>query len=294
MAGTVTLATMLDVMYAVHLSSYVEAPFADRGGVMLVGPPAVFKSAMIDVLDRHYYNVVSLSDANTRTLTDLRGQMAQEAIRTLTLPEIGKLYERDPRVAQNVEGNLRALVAEGWRSASYEDARINRLLARCTIVGAMTPDTQEQNFKRWESTGFNRRFLWPLVGLEKPDVVERAVEKWVRIEFETGTFPPLPVASIPNLTTERERQELRALVKYQPGTSHGSQMMLLVKILAVLKWWGQQIGRPEEFGLRRVREFGRTLGRHGALLEVPEPRSPAAVVVHEYRRARPHKKRRGK
>lgn len=282
---------MIHTMYAVHLASYVEAPVHDRGGVILVGPPAVFKTAIIDVLDRHYYNVISLSDANTQTLRDLRNQMAQETIRTLAIPEFGKLYERDPRVAANIEGNLRALVAEGWRQASYEDARINRLLARCTVIGALTPETLENNFKRWEDTGFNRRFLWPLLALESGDVIERAVERWVRIEFESGVFPSLPGGAIPNLTTEQERAALRVFVKYQAGVNHAMQLLLLVKMLAVLKWWYRALDRSPRAAWHRIEEFSRTLVKGGALLRVPEPKT-SVVVVEQYVRRR--KRRRGK
>lgn len=271
MAGPVSLATMTDVLYAAHLAAYVESPFEDRGGLMLVGPPASLKSAMLAVLDRHYHNALMLSDVNMPTLVNQRPAMAQGTIRTLVLPELQKVYERDPRTAVNVEGTLRALVAEGFASASYEDPRPNRTLARCMVVGGMTQETQALNFKRWEDTGFNRRFLWPLIQLDNPEVLEEAVLEWLALDFDGKSFPPLPASRIPNTTTRAERDTLRNLVKYQPGGSHATQLSLLVKMLAVLKWWNKERGARIPQAMETVREFARTLQRTGARLTVPMP-----------------------
>lgn len=271
MAGAVSLATMTEVLYAAHLSGYVESPFEDRGGLMVVGPPAVLKSAMLSVLDRHYHNALMLSDVNNQALVALRPQLAQGTVRTLVLPELQKLYERDPRTALNVEGTIRALVAEGFASASFEDPRPNRTVARGLVVGALTPETQQANFRRWEETGFNRRFLWPLVTLDDPDVLERAVEEWVLLDFGNAAFPALPAGRIPNTTTREERRALRNLVKYQPGGSHATQFSLLVKMLAVLRWWYQQMGKRPGKAVDTIREFAKTLSRTGGRLTVPAP-----------------------
>lgn len=272
MSGVVKLQTMIDILYAVHLSSRVNSPFQDRCGLMMVGPPSMLKSALLDVLDRHYHDSLSLSDINAKSLIDLRNQIAQGSIRTLVLSEYAKIYERDPRTAANVEGTVRALVAEGFKGASFEDQRVNRLVARCTVIGAMVPETQGDNFKRWENSGFNRRFLWPLVSLEDPEVLERAVEQQQLIEMETGRTPPVvPQGQIPDLTSVDERRGLRPLIKYQPGGSHATQLQLMVKMLAVLKWWYKRVGLPPGAAMRTMREFARTLTRGGAMLEVPEP-----------------------
>lgn len=271
MAGTVSLATMTEMLYAAHLASYVQGPFEDRGGLMVVGPPAVLKSALLSVLDRHYHNALALSDVNTQALVALRPQIAQGTIRTLVLPELQKVYERDPRTAVNVEGTLRAMVAEGFAGASFEDPRPNRILARCMVVGAMTPECQAQHFKGWEDSGFNRRFLWPLITLDDPEVLERAVEEWTLLELGHADFPALPQGEIPNTTTLAERQALRVLVKYQPGGSHATQLAVMVKMLAVLRWWYKARGVPVTRALDRMREFARTLSKTGARLTVPAP-----------------------
>lgn len=263
---TLNIGDLLEVLCAVHLSSYVEGPYVDRGGLMLVGAPGTLRSTFLALLDRNYNDAVSMSDINARSLADLREQIAAKTIRTIVLPEYAKLWERHPYTAKNVEGTLRALVGEGFTSPSFEDARINRLRARCTLLSAMTPTFQTLHFREWEDSGFNRRFLWSLLRLKDPLLLDRAVEEWQLIDFRLAHIPPAPPDSIPNMTTQEERQEMRRLVKNQPGGSHVIQTTLLIKVLAVLKWWYKALKRPERDALATVRAFSATLGKEGGEL----------------------------
>jgi len=236
---------------------------------MIVGPPGVLKSTFLGLLDRNYNDVVNISDINVKSLNDLRDQIASKTIRTLVIPEYRKLHERHLYTAQNVEGHVRALVGEGFTSASFEDSRINRLRARCTVLSAMTPRFQTDHFRDWEESGFNRRFLWSLVRLRDADLLERAVEDWRLVEFRMAHVPPIPTNdSIPNLTTYEERREMRRLVKYQPGGSHAIQIALLSKMLAVLKWWYGLRKRSAREAMHTIRSFARSLGKEGAELIV--------------------------
>lgn len=264
--------TLIESICAVHLSSYVESPYEDRGGLMLVGPPGALKSTMVSVLERQYSDAIMLSDINARTLNDLRDQIAQQSIRTLVLPELQKLYERHPYTASNVEGTLRALAGEGFAAASFEDQRVQRLRARATVISAMTPSTVSERFKAWESSGFNRRFLWALVRVQDVTVLDRALYNWQKLNFRMRSIPQPPVQGrIPNLTTKQEREQVRQWVRYQPGGSPILQAQVLAKMLAVLKWWYREIGdRPQE-GLNVIRAFVPALGREGTTLELPEP-----------------------
>lgn len=268
-AAPLSVGILLEILCAVHLSSYVDSPFADRGGLMIVGPPGVLKSTFLGLLDRNYNDAINISDINVRSLNDLRDQIASKTIRTLVIPEYAKLHERHLYTAKNVEGHVRALVGEGFTSASFEDSRINRLRARCTVLSAMTPKFQTDHFKDWEDSGFNRRFLWSLVRLKDPDLLERAVEDWRLVDFRIAHIPPAPASdSIPNMTTVEERRELRRLVKYQPGGSHAIQIALLSKVLATLKWWYRLRKRPEREAVVTVRSFAQSLGKEGAELIV--------------------------
>lgn len=262
---------VVEMVCAAHLSSYVEGQFQERGGLMVVGDPGVLKSTFIGLLDTQYHDALMLSDVNVQTLIKFRGALASGQIKTLVLPELAKVYERMDATAQNVEGTLRALVGEGFQAASFEDARIARTRARCTVIGAMTPRTQASRFDRWEESGFNRRFLWSLVYLDDPHVLDRAVVEWQRIDFGITHVPRPPVGgTIPNLTTREERRRLQMLVKYQPGGSHALQLQLLTRMLSVLRWWYEQTGDTRD-PAETLYRWGRSLGKEGAGIEMPEP-----------------------
>jgi hypothetical protein len=262
-------ADLVEILCAAHLGSRVESPFLDRGGLMLIGPPGVLKTTFVSVLDSQYQDVLMLSDINVKSLIQLRDSIASGKINTLVLPEYAKIYERADVTAKNVEGTLRALTAEGFTAASFEDSRINRLTARAMIIGALTPPTVETHFTRWEESGFNRRFLWCLMRLSDPLALEKAAIAWQRINFRMAHVPLAPMGSIiPNRTTIRERTRLAAIVKYQPGGDHAIQLQVLVRILAVLRWWYAESGQPRN-AMETMEKFGAALGKTGAELELP-------------------------
>lgn len=286
---TISMQTMLEVLCACHLSTYVQSDIKDCGGMMLIGDPATLRSTMLNVLDKQYHNVLSLSDLNVRSLSELRGPMANKTIRTLVLPELAKLYERgNPGTAEHVIGTLRALVAEGFRAASFEDARVNRVVARAVVMAALTPSLQMRHFKEWEESGFNRRFVWPVIALEQGEIIEESRVQRRLLDVEIGSYPPIPNTTIPDTTTEPERRALRLLVKHQPGGNHGMQLELMARILAVLRWWYKRIDRPRDEAMARVREFARSLGREGGLISVKmlhlENGSPKGAIQRRRKR----------
>ena len=266
---------LLEVLCAAHLGNMVEGPFHDRGGIMIVGPPAVLKTTFVNVIDQQYQDAISMSDINVQSLIRLRDAISSGKINTIVLPEFSKIYERQDTTARNVEGTLRALTAEGFAAASFEDSRINRLTARAMVIGAMTPPTVELRFRGWEESGFNRRFLWALIRLSDPLALEKAAISWTRINFRMAHVPMVPLGSqIPNKTTQRERQRCASIVKYQPGGDHAIQLQLLIRILAVLRWWYAESGQPRN-AMDTVERFGVSLGKNGAALELPS--GPDAV-----------------
>lgn len=261
---------LLEMLCAVHLSSYVESPFKDAGGLMIVGPPGMMKSTGLDILDANYADALSLTDINAQMLNKLRNKISQGAVRTLVLPELSKLYERNPATAANVEGTLRALVSEGFAAASYEDATLQRYKVRATVIAALVPSFRDKNMERWDDSGFARRFLWSMLRLQRPDVLEDAVEEWKLVDFGLTQVPPVPTpAVIPNLTTKVERAELRRMLKTQPPP-HAAQFQMLAKSLAVLKWWkrNQRKGDSKYDAFDTVCYFARSLGKHGGTLVV--------------------------
>lgn len=262
--------SFIEALCAAHLSSYVEGPFKERSGLMVVGPPSVLKSTLLGVVGKNYQNALELSDINVQSLVDLRDQMASGVIRTLIISELGKIYERHPSTARNLEGHLRALTAEGFSAASFQDSRMNRLVARCTLLTAMVPGLQEEHFKRWESTGFNRRFLWSLVTLADPQMLTKAVEQWTLFDFGVTAMPLIPTnGKIPNLATPAERHELNKWLKWQPGGGmHATQLTLLSRMLSVLVWHYRRT-KSKRKAMDTIQEFSLTLQNGGAVL-VPD------------------------
>jgi hypothetical protein len=268
--GEVSVATMVECLAAAHLTNYVDSPFHERGGIMLVGPPGSLRTTIARALERSYADVMCLSDINQKGLTDLKQHIITGDRRTLVFTEYSKLYERNPHTASNAEGTIRAMVAEGFAGAAFEEQTIAKTLARAVVIGAMAERFRALHAQAWDDTGFARRFLWALVHLKRPELLMRAVEDWRPIPFHLKYLPPVPVPNIDNVehyTTAEERQSIKLMVKHQPGP-HTVQAQLLCKMLAVLKWWYKEQGSDPEQGYRVLAEFARALGPNGAELVV--------------------------
>lgn len=267
-AQATTVRDFLSVLSAIHLSSYVDSPFKDRGGLWLVGPPGSLKTTCVDFLDDNFSDALVLSDVNVQTLTKMKDRISGGAIRTLVFSEWQKIYDRHPSVSSGIEGTIRAFAAEGFTAASFEDASISRVKAEATIIGAMTNATREKRSSGWEESGFSRRFLWSLMKLKDPHALERAVVKGELIEIAQGESPRPPVSgSIPNWTTIEERRQIAHWCKYQPSP-HNSQVALLVKAWAVMKWWARTQRRSETNAFKSLARFAKSLGREGVAVEV--------------------------
>lgn len=270
-APKVQVSTLVECLGALHLSSYVEGPFEDRGGLLLLAPPGSLKSTIVNmVADNYRPEARALSDVNVPKLVELRERIAVGEPRTLVFPELEKVYERDPRTAANVEGTLQALMAEGWREASYEKEGTVPYTARALVLAAMTFGVAAQHFPRWKEKGFDRRLLFSRVMIRDSRPLQEAVERWELLDFGVPSLPERPAqGKIPNLTTIRERQELYRWVTSSgqagigPRTLHHS---LLVKMLAVLRWWYRSLGRTEAAAYRTLRSFSHTLGEDAAEL----------------------------
>lgn len=277
-SGVVPLRVFLECVCAAHLSAYVDAPVEDRGGLMVIGSPGVLKSTLLGFLDRNYADALAVSDINARNLVELRDQIAGGIIRTLILPEMFKLYERHASTSANVEGTLRALAAEGFHASSNQDQQIQRTVARCMVIGGMTPMLLELNSRRWRDSGFSRRFLWSLIALENPQALTRSVIDWTPVNIGLpDALPPVPGSKIPSSTVTRaEREKLEMQVKYQQGAPHNLQHLLLCKMLVVLRWWYRMHERradPDKESWQTILLFARTLGKSGAYIRVELPRT---------------------
>lgn len=264
----VQIGAIIEALCAAHLSSGVVGPYQQGGGVMIVGPVGQLKTTLLDLVAEAYKGATYYtSDLNAQRLNKMRPQLAGRGKRTIIIPELAKLYKRNPNTALNVEGTLQALVTEGWVSESHKDASVPRSRARCTVLAALTEEFRDRHWDDWEGDGFARRFLWPLIRLENPSVLDEALDRWVLLDLQIGYTPP-SLDQYPNYVTRGERQKLTALLESQPGP-HQAQREMLAKMLAVLKWWYQKRGIDPARAFKTIQEFGKTLGREGARVMLP-------------------------
>lgn len=259
----IRLSTMIECVKAVHLSYYVETAFASRGGLMLVGPPGVLKTTMLDPLNL-YEGVLTMSDVNAKVLqTIVKHQLIAGHSRTLVLPEVQRLYERDQRTSDGVEGTVRSLVDEGFSGASFEDPTAVRFKARATVLGAMTMSFKDKHWEKWVQSGYARRFLWSLIKLKDPDMLMDAVELGQMAEPTEDIVqmaPPMSGNRIPQLTPS-ERREIRPLVRNQPPPNNLA-FEILCRVGAVLKYYYEkdfEKGGPKRDHLEQVQAFSETL-----------------------------------
>lgn len=271
---------LVEIICAVHLSPYVEGTLEQRGGLMLVAPPGALKSTLAE-MTHHYPDALLLTDVNVTMLADLRDALAGDSVRTLVFSEFAKLYERNPQTATNVEGHLRALASEGFAGASFQDHRVNRRKAYATIIAAMPPVLVEKQFKRWEESGFNRRFLWAVYGLKGRHILDEAATELKRLDFGVRDIPRVPPLgmSIPYLLNDKEKTRVRQLVSQQPGGSHTQQIQLLARVWSVLKWWHSERDTPKECEAT-IEAFGKSLSKEGTDLVL----TPVKILAPQARK----------
>lgn len=250
----VKISTLMECVKAAHLSTFVQSSFPHAAGLFVVGPPGVMKTTILRALDP-YESVLTLSDVNSKMLTGIiKSQLTSNAIKSLVLPEVQRIYERDPRTAAGVEGTIRSLVEEGFSGASWEDPTVSRFTARALVIGAMTDKFRDENWQRWNDSGFARRFLWVLVRLGDPTILMNAVEagRMAQVSDEIVQMPQ-PLAQIPAIDTAM-RKRIRPLVRKQPKPSN-VQYELLCRMCAVLKFYYER-AKSKKDPLETINEFG--------------------------------------
>lgn len=263
------LSTLFDVVCALHLTFYVKSQFEERGGVLFVAPPGAFKTTALELLEFYHPGALVQTDMTTQQLTKLRDRIAEGQVRTLVLTDYQKVYERNPATALNVEGTVRALVAEGFTSASFEDAEVNRLKARALLLGAITPGFHSQMAGRWRATGFSRRFIFPLWVMDDADVLLESVVRDQLIDLGRGVIDVPRNRTIPMNATETERRRLVELLKYQEGGTVPLQLMC--KTLSVLKWHYGGNGLGSRRAMETIEDFATTLQKGGGRLRIDLP-----------------------
>ena len=264
----VKVESLIEVLVAGHLTSYVETPFPQRGGIFIVAPPAALKSTFIKTALDPFPNSLVMSDINVRTMMQLRDDFCSNRYTTLAFTAFEKIYQRQEVTSSNIEGHISAMVEEGFRRGSFEDQRMILLEAHAFVVGGMIPALYRRKFTEWMESGFARRFLWCHYNLQNPDLVVDAIHQWKLLELTNLAISGLPPGKIPFDVTESESSHIRSSLKFQPGRE--TPFVLMKKILSVLKWrYRRKAKTPKERedadrkANLTLRDFGRSLGQKG-------------------------------
>jgi hypothetical protein len=256
--------TLIEVLDAAHLTAFVEGPFHQRGGIMLIGPPETLKTTMIEIALEQHPNALVMSDINMRSLNGMKDEFTNGKYSSIGFLDYQKLYERGLQTAVNLEGTIRMMVEEGYTHSSHDDPSSPSTKARSFVVAAMVETFFKQKSEHWRNTGFMRRWLCCLLympPLSRNKLVE-AVSEWKKIDFD-GIRRVSPTTPIPLNITREESQWILRIVKDQPSQS--TPYVLAKKIYAVLKW--KYKNRPT-YAKFVMNDFAQSLSKNGAAIEL--------------------------
>lgn len=256
----------IESVCSVHLSTFVEAPVPNFGGLMVCGPPGTLKSTIVKTIDSMDKGLC-LSTINMTTFRALVNDIANKKIRTLAFEEFASIYAGDPRTASRVESTLSAMAEQGHSTLGLQDERMQRLEARAAVIGAMVPEFHESKYKRWDDNGFHRRFLWSLIRVHDPDKLINSVVEWQRLDIPDSKVPNIPLSlRIKDSLSTTERRELLRSLKKQPGSDQTTQLRTLCKMTSALAWWYSRTNDKKKDAMKTMRGFCTTLGKHGGEL----------------------------
>src|SRR5271169_5316059 len=123
------LQSVTKLIFAAHHSYLVSSPSKERGGVFLVSSQNNLKTTIVGSALTNVHGALCYSDLTLKQLAVIRSQISDGVIHTLGFSEFEKLYARNPNVASNLEGVIKAMVAEGFGHFAFEDKRLSVPLA---------------------------------------------------------------------------------------------------------------------------------------------------------------------
>jgi hypothetical protein len=269
-SGKIKVNDYIEGICAIHLSSYVGSPYKDRGGLMIVGPPGVLKTTLVDVLDDNYHNALSISNSYMSTMRNLMSSFFNGQVRSLCFPDLQSVYAGDPRTSGRIEQMMMQLSGEATRTiGGDQDARYAKFKGYCTIFACMTDKFYTDHANKWENSGFHRRFLWSTYTLHDPDILIRAIMQWTRASLGSTIVPQLPASGlIMDCVSTDERQEIYRWIRHQP-IPHEIQFQVLCKSVSALRWHYHEHGIKKD-AMETMHAFAETLQRDAALMIIPD------------------------
>lgn len=256
--------TLIEVIDAAHLTVFVDSPYPQRGGLMLIGPPETLRTTCIEIALQQHPAALIMSDTNMKTLTSIKDEFCNGRYSSIGFLDYQKIYERGMQTAMNVEGTIRMMIEEGFTRTSHDDPSSPSTKARAFVVAAVVESMFRDRAQKWRDTGFLRRWLTCLMFMPalSRNKLTQAIHDWKRIDFE-DIYRRYPTVPIPYNILPTESTWLFNMVKHQP--SQATPFILLKKIYSVLKWKYKKDPARAKYVLE---DFSKCLSKEGAPIEL--------------------------
>jgi hypothetical protein len=229
----VRLENVSKLIYAAHYSYLVDSPATERGGIFLVSGANNLKSSIVEATLRNVKGALCYSDLTLKQLSVIRSEISSGMYHTLGFYELEKLYARNPTVAANLEGVIKAMVAEGFSHFAFEDKRLCVPKARCFVLASVLENLFRLRGSAWLDNGFLRRFICIKYTLstKAKAVVLDAVHIGERVEMPGSMVGPS--STVKYEVSKQESMQLHDMLGDDYPTI---SLTLLQKSLCVLKW----------------------------------------------------------
>jgi hypothetical protein len=256
--------TLIEIIDAAHLTAFVDSPFQQRGGLMLIGPPETLRTTCIEIALSQHPSALIMADTNMKTLTSIKDEFCNGRYSSIGFLDYQKIYERGQQTAANVEGTIRMMIEEGYTRTSHDDPSSPSTKARAFVVAAVVESMFREKAGRWRDTGFMRRWLCCLLHMPamSRNKLIGAIHDWKKLDFD-AIYRISPTTPIPYNISIKESEWLFNMVQHQP--SQATPFVLLKKIFSVLKW---KYKKEPKKAITLLENFAPSLSKNGAPIEL--------------------------
>jgi len=240
--------SLMEFVDAACDTKYVQGPYEERGGIMLVAYPGSLKTTIVKTMQTHSDAMVT-SDLNVQQWIKIRDDFVTGRFSALGFTDFEKIYQRHSSTSSHIEGIVKGLVSEGYGISPNGDTRMPVIPAYALVVGGLTNTCMQDHYDTWSKSGFLRRFLWVIYTVQNQQKIAQAIRRWQKIDFGRITSRPANRQIQVEFSPERSNQ-LEKMMLEQPGFN-GTAYILLKKITAVLEWRNS----TDKKGTQRVTEI---------------------------------------
>jgi hypothetical protein len=208
----------------------------------------------------------AFSDMNTRDLMRVRDEIAARGVRALLFYDFQKIFERRLETAQNICGNIRALIDEGF-VYDGEGTGNHQPMANAFALMAMTPACFRTHEDEWISNGMLRRVVVCAYRLERPEMISNSIIANIPMRFGVERFPiPIGKAVPQSVTEEESRWLLHSVLRYQ-HSRQATGLTLMRKVWSMLRWRYRK-QKVTDISFDVMKDFAPSLGKKAVDLEI--------------------------